>query len=400
MFNWFRGSRYREEVLDTVAVLLTDTSSALRRSLHRQYPGIEKAIKTGEEESQNKHELAITITQVVLAATIEQMPDDARKRSIVNGLATWIDSGGVERFQHDVSNGRCNDIDGFELRLRAAVSSIWEMQGDGRVENDSCARFLREILGALEGLDAEEREKRRYLHVLESVKETLKIGADDDSDLMPIDYARAQAGEFSGVEYEIRIISTPSGLAMQREDTGSTIVERRTITQDLLKQVPREAEKLIFVNLNARSGEIYSCVIAEPEHDVFGNQRAAWWSLAKTIVRVTEAKANGVRMTEMAHAHASAVARAVWDSAIEQTPIENMRDQLMQMRHIHFQVINQGMQSAENEAQRLGREIGLAMVMAVQSEDEKLERFAFNSLKKFIWMPGEEPQEFWHHESS
>jgi hypothetical protein len=398
MFNWLRSNAYRQHVLDTVCLLMVDADGALRRSLLQEYPGIEKAIKSGQDNKRNKDELAITIVQAVFAATIEQMQDHDRLQCIANSLYSWANDGRIGAFKQDVANGHFTEIDGFDLRLRAALSFIWDMQNDQRVEDDMCHRFLKEIIGALDGLDAAERERRRYVDVVENIKETLKAGEDDDSDLMPVDYEREVQEGFSGVEYKVQIVSTPSGLVMQREDNGRAVTDRRTLTQDLLGQVPPDAESLIFVNLTLQSGEIYSCIIVEPGGEVFGDQRAAWWSLARTIVRVTEAKANGLRMTAMAHAHLSTVARAVWDSATRETPIDHMRDQLMQMRHIHFQVINQGMKSAENEAQKLGREIALAMVMAVQSEDEKLERFAFKQFRKFIWVTGEEPKEFWHHE--
>lgn len=398
MFNWMRRNTYRREVLDTVCLLLVDDSSAMRRSLLQEFPGIEKAIKSGQENKRNKDELAINIAQVVLAATIDRMTDYDRLRKIADSLSVWAADDGIQTFKQDVAEGRIGELDGFELRLRAALSFISEMQEAGRVENDMCERFLAELVGALDGLDADERERRRYLNIIENIKETLSAGENDDSKLMPVNYQRAAQEEFCGNEYRVSIVSTPSGLVMQQKDNGKAVTKRRSISQDILKQVPRDAENLIFANLPARSGQIYSCIIAEPKSDVFGDERAAWWSLAKSIVVVTEAKANGVRMTEMAHVHVHAVARAVWESAVAETPIEDMRDQLMRMRHIHFQVINQGMASAETEAQRLGREIALAMVMAVQSEDELLERFAYHSFKKFIWLQGEEPKEFWHHD--
>jgi hypothetical protein len=45
----------------------------------------------------------------------------------------------------------------------------------------------------------------------------------------------------------------------------------------------------------------------------------------------------------------------------------------------------------------LGLEIALAMILATQSEDEKLEKFAFQQFKRFLWQDGEGPQEFRMH---
>jgi hypothetical protein len=400
MFGWWRGNAYRRVVLDTVSLLMVDKDGTLCQALIKEYPGIENAIRKGEKIKQNRYELGIIITQSVLASTIAQMKDFERRRHIADSLCSWVDGGGVETFNKDLAEGNFNGVDGFDLRLRAALSFISNMQTDKRVEDDMCHRFLKEIVGALDGLDANERERQRYLDVFENIKETLRVGENDNSGVISTDYHRPVREEFCGVEHDVRIVSTPSGLVIQRKDDESPVTERRTVTQDQLREVPRDAENLKFVNLRARSGEIYSCIIVEPEGLVIGNQRAAWWSLAKAIVQVTEAKANGFRMTAMAHAHVHAVARAVWDAAVKETPIKDMRDQIMPMRQIHFGVINKGMESAENDAQRLGREIALALVMAVQSEDERLEHFAYSSLKKFILIPGEEPEEFWQHEDA
>jgi hypothetical protein len=53
--------------------------------------------------------------------------------------------------------------------------------------------------------------------------------------------------------------------------------------------------------------------------------------------------------------------------------------------------------NAAGEAAKLGFKIALAMVLATQSEDPKLEAFAFQRFKRFLWQPGEEPREFRQH---
>ena len=67
----------------------------------------------------------------------------------------------------------------------------------------------------------------------------------------------------------------------------------------------------------------------------------------------------------------------------------------MPMRNIHFEVMNKSIDQAKSQAEKLGIEITLAMVMAIQSEDELLEGHAYRRLRRFLWLPGEEPREFW-----
>lgn len=50
------------------------------------------------------------------------------------------------------------------------------------------------------------------------------------------------------------------------------------------------------------------------------------------------------------------------------------------------------------ESGRLGLDIALAMILATQSEDPRLEAFAYQIFKRFLWHPGEEPREFYHHD--
>ena len=88
----------------------------------------------------------------------------------------------------------------------------------------------------------------------------------------------------------------------------------------------------------------------------------------------------------------------MWDVAIENAgSIDYMRDMLVLLRNQHLEVISKLITEATNEATKLGLEIALAMVLATQSEDDKLERFAFERFRRFLWQPGEEPPEFYLH---
>jgi hypothetical protein len=103
--------------------------------------------------------------------------------------------------------------------------------------------------------------------------------------------------------------------------------------------------------------------------------------------------------TALARVHASA--RDMWDRAIKEAhSIDNMRDLLMPLRNVHFQVINKLKSDTTNEADRLGLDIALAMILATQSEDDKLEAHAYRCFKHFLWQKGEEPIEFQEYEAA
>ena len=221
--------------------------------------------------------------------------------------------------------------------------------------------------GALDGIPRDERQRRRLIHKLhEYVSPKLSMGDADTSPMMPASYSSSEEPQLSGTDVEVDILPTHTGIALRRKDNGQQLTERRTLSQDELSKLPRNAEKYKFANLRARSGEIYSCIIVQPGNEVFGSMRAFWWSLAAAIVSTTVARANGTQMTKQAHAIVCGNARGMWLSAIERTPIADMRDLIMPLRNVHFEVINKLADRADSEAKKLGLEIALAMVMAVR----------------------------------
>jgi hypothetical protein len=398
MFGWKRRSAYRQDILCTVGSLLGDDTDGFRRMLLRAYPRIEVAVKSGIRNDQSKYEAAICIAHFVIADTIAKMQDPDRARAIARNLRVWIDRGGVTAFASDQAGHRFEGIDGLELRLRSALALIASMRNNNLIDDYMVGRFSREIFDTLEGFDASERQRRRYVDVFECIKPTLTVGTDDNSALMPADCEIIDKPKFSGTSVEVNIVPRSFGIVLERQDTGEPITERRKLTQDILKTIPQDAEKFKFANFVSRSGQMYSCVIAEPGSQVFGDMRAFWWALAKAIVTVTQTKANAVRMTEAAFAHVSGHAQGMLQCAFDQTPIHQMRDQFMPTRNIHFEVINEAISTAGDESEVLGLNIALAMVMAIQSEDPILERYAYDSFRKFLWLPGEEPEEFWSFE--
>ena len=103
---------------------------------------------------------------------------------------------------------------------------------------------------------------------------------------------------------------------------------------------------------------------------------------------MTDVRASGVRMSVRALARIHAEARAMWNVVIERSAsIEELREEPTCARNIHLTVLSNMIEKAEGEAERLGLEICKAMVLATQSEDNKLEAFAYQCFNRFLWRP-------------
>lgn len=201
----------------------------------------------------------------------------------------------------------------------------------------------------------------------------------------------------SGIQIKVDLVHAANGITMIKED-GQPVTERRSLSQEDLAKVPADADECYFVNFTAASGEIYSCIIVQPDAQIYGNMRAFWWSLAKMHLERISQAIDYTKMTELAYSHVFAHGRSMWDIVVEKSgSIDNMRDQIVPMRNLHLDVISQMKDGAENAAASLGLDIALAMVLATQSEDPRLEAAAFNRFKHFLWQPGEEPQEFYQY---
>jgi len=204
--------------------------------------------------------------------------------------------------------------------------------------------------------------------------------------------------DFYGSETKVKLVRSDIGIAMIDAETGVLITAQRSLKQSDLESVRIGVNTGVFVNLTLQDGEIVSCFISEPENEIFGSMRAFWWSLARR--NVWTARFNTISMNNNTPGFAAVYgqAREMWDEAIKQAgSIYNMRDMIMPMRNIHFEVISKMKENAEHPAHKLGLEIALALVLATQADDPKLEAYAFRCFSRFIWLPGEEPAEFRGH---
>lgn len=202
-----------------------------------------------------------------------------------------------------------------------------------------------------------------------------------------------------GEELDVRVVWQPTGYVLVRRDDGTLVKDRRSLSQDELAKVPPDAEPCRFSNFAPnRGGELQSCIIAGADSEVFGSERAFWWALARTKVLTTSAMLYGAGIRGDKLAYVSVAARSMWESALEQHPIEEMRDLMIFTRNIHLKVISDCLSEEDDENTRIGLHIAMAMVLATQSEDHKLEGVAYRRFKKYLWAPGDEPVEFTEHD--
>ena len=272
---------------------------------------------------------------------------------------------------------------GTSLAALALVMADIDLK-NGEVSEEDFKNFASEISGALQGKNFAQRSYERTRDTMDEVlgPPPLRDGEEDLSDILPSQRYLGDLPDFNGAECKVRITFTPTGFALIRKDDGVEIVERRSLTQkDLEKVRPEDWEDCRFVNLRSRSGEIVSCLIVGEESDVIGSKRAFWWALAKVTVRMTDVHASDLRMSVHALARAHAEARAMWDTVIERSSsIEELREEPMYARSIHYEVISNMINKTESEAGKLGLEICRAMVLAAQSEDPAWRRSRFNAL--------------------
>lgn len=291
---------------------------------------------------------------------------------------------------------------GTSLVVLALVMAEMALK-DAEITENQFKSFTSEVIGALDGKNSDERYSERARDMLDETlgPPPLRDGEEDTSTVYPSQRLLMDLPDFNGTECKVRIVFTATGLALVRKDDEVEIVERRSLTQEDLEKVKREDwEDCRYINLRTRDGEIMSCLIVGKDSEIIGSPRAFWWALAKVSVKMTDMRANGVRISVRALARVHTAAGAMWDTVIERSrSIEELREEPMYARNIHLNVLSKMIDESESEAGKLGLEICKAMVLATQSEDDKLEAFAFQRFKRFLWRPGEEPREFYAHDA-
>jgi hypothetical protein len=396
MFTFSKSAKYKSEVLAFLDRFLS--LYALRHgNILQNNPGIQDSISDYFKKGTREFHAALQIACDILCNTVEKMP--AGDGKLTADQISQLEMPKIDALLNDViANKPIPDGMTFNTVMYAEpMFWAWVTATQGHLKQSDMVNLGSEIIGALRGKSFDERLREQFqtgiAHLLFK-----KIREGDDGPFLPVfDMPSRDAPPLSGTDVKVKLVNTPTGIALVRADNGEQITERRAITQEDLAKVPTGCGAYNFVNLRARSGKIYSCIIAGGE--VIGDMRAFWWALANvTVVNVGNALSVTL-MTATALARVHAFARGYWNAAIKDAgSIDQMRDQLIPLRNGYMEVISKRKKETASEADRLGLDIAEAMLLATQSEDAKLEGFAYHCFRQFLWQPGEEPTEFSQHE--
>jgi hypothetical protein len=392
--GFFARRKFRKEVTARLNAMLLFYPGGVK-NIARNYPGAKNAINDHCDAGDITHaRSAVMVAGSILANEFEHL--DPSDRDAIRQQLGQMDFAQFKEALRGNVQMPPNMMSGTSLAALALVMAEIDLNS-GEITEDHFKSFTSEINGALRGKNFDQRSSERLSNILDETlgPPPLRDGGDDPSAIIP-SQRWSDLPALNGTEIKVRIVFTPTGFALVRKDDGSEIVERRSLTQQDLGKVKQENwEDCRYVNLRTRSGEIVSCLIVGDDAEIIGSPRAFWWALAQVSAKMTDVRACGMRMSVHALARVHTEARAMWDAVIERSgSIEELRDEPMYARRTHFDVISKMIDQSESEAGKLGLEICKAMLLATQSEDDKLEAFAYERFKRFLWRPGEEPHEF------
>ena len=398
MFAYFKRRQHEKATLETLYSVLSLYPQGPHRVL-TDYRGIREAINDHYKNGMPAPKSAVMIAGMVLADICESL--DPAERTMLKEQVAAINWGDFAGMIGEVRSRRQpaspNEMTHGTLFVGVAIITAQDILNRGQIEPDDLKLFLSEVTGSLLGKSSDVRSSGRLVTVLDNTVPTLSVGDDDKTRVLPSRPWELHP-ELSGFEADVTLVLGPTGITLVRTDSGEQITQHRSLRQDDLAKIPRNFDSYHFVNLTtSRNGEICSCILAGPDNVVYGDRRAFWWALARENVATTTAKANGTPMTETALARIRATGQGLWDEATRRNSVDQMRDQLVLMRNTHFTAAQKLIATQPDEPGKLGLEIALAMILATQSEDEKLEKFAFQQFKRFLWQDGEGPQEFRMH---
>ena len=396
MFTFWKSAKYKSNVLVYLDRFLSLYSSRHGKIL-KNYPGIPDAIGHCFERGTTPDHAALQIAGDILCNMAEKMA--AKDRAPIADQILQLEMPKIDTLVNDVmANKPIPDGITFNTVMYAQpIFWAWVMATTGDLGQSDLINLTSEIIGALRGKSSDERLQEQFQTGIVNIL-FRKIREGDDGPFLPkFDMPSRDPPPLSGTDVKVKLVNTPTGIALVRADNGQQITERRTITQEDLTKVPAGCDVYNFINLRANSGEICSCIIAGGE--VIGDMRAFWWALANVKVVNVGNEISVTVMTAAALARVHAFACGYWNAAIKNAgSIDHMRDQLMPLRNGYIEVISKAKKETDSEADRLGLDIAEAMLLATQSEDAKLEGFAYHCFRQFLWQPGEEPAEFSHHE--
>jgi hypothetical protein len=215
--------------------------------------------------------------------------------------------------------------------------------------------------------------------------------ADDDGPYLTFDKViDANLPVLSGSEERVCVVTDASGTYLIREIDGLPVMARHSLSHETLESIPADVDVCTFVNITTSTGETCSCLISDVQ--IFGDERAFYWTMARGTVRKVSAQLAYGRITKKSLVEVNIGARIFWDTIIENFgSIDAMRELPVFLRTPHE---SPELREGISKAHAFGMSIAHALVLAIQSGDELLEATAFEKFSLFLWPLGDAPAEF------
>lgn len=386
-----REKRFRTSLLALLAFYpggLSDVFSS--------FPKVKIAHKLKEFADLGPEQAALRCAQLVLVRLAERF--DAEAQLLTATELRTLDWEEFSQFARDYFENK-QDSPPSEIQFSTTIFAMALVVGNfllekGVVEQPDLDDITQDVFGALDGLDENARLERRIGIAAHKAFGLPDHRVDEDDDEPFLEIRRSEdLPPLSGKSFNIEFVDLTHGRIMIDDVTREHITERRSLTQEDLMSVPMDSPPYRFATLRTHNGELVSCITYGPDSEIIGDMRAFWWSFAATEVRLTDLALTN-RFTPKAMRAVCTAARAAWKTALEHDDLESMRDMPSYRRNFHFEAMSNYQETLETEHEVIGARVAKAMLMAVQSEDRILERHAFSRFREFLWLPGEEPDEF------
>ena len=169
MFGLSPKEKYETDVLKLIADYLSQPQDKFSKALYAAYPGARTAIETGFREGRDKINLGLNIANTVVVDIIGKQADtEWRERTllqlqdrILHPDYSW------QRTVGQLRDGRYpKNIDNFVYVLEWFLAMTSRACEKGNIDNDEQFILTHEIVGALQGTDAGERQARRLSNAL------------------------------------------------------------------------------------------------------------------------------------------------------------------------------------------------------------------------------------------
>lgn len=397
--NFWSRRRYRRAYETALTQMFAPYPSGINE-LFRQHPHIKKIFGRHSLADQNSPQALACIAARPITRHLLSMLNDGECREVKEELQqldfqlltssadAWA-NGMTIQLQDDLK--LITNIVGWAAVIMERYSAL-EL-----VDESVIGRYFDYVRGVLDGLSDEEIDAEELGNILHEGLglPTVTLGDDDRSRILPTLPSPSDPPNFIGRSVKIHIDIRGGELLLKRQSDGEVIWCSSSVKEDFLKNAPNGLHEGELAQI-PEDGIIRSCIIAGPEHNVYGDSAAFWWSFAKATVVTADVSLRAPRYSENAFDLLKIRARSIWERALEESDysVQYMRSCSPIMKNVHHEAISGLMTGDRNSIEFIGAKVALAMVVATFSLDRLLEERAFSLFGGLLWPTGDVPIEF------